>query len=477
MKTALSLQLGQRLVLTPQLQQAIRFLQLSTVELVAELRAAIDSNPLLESDDIDAAGDDGFDDGGHPRNGEARSGEDDDVELPESAEESIWIDRRATRVTDHRVRDGDGDPALHRPVPKTLRESLLSQLRLTNLSLRDRAIGEVIIDCIDPTGYLTTPLEEIRGLLGDPQLDTDEIEVMLHHIQNFDPPGVGARNLRECLLLQLAGAGQSPAVQELARRLIAEYLGHLARRDFRQLRKALSVDHEHLQQAIEAVLQLNPRPGELLTSPDPEYVVPDLIVTRGPHRWEVSLNPRACPTVRFNDTYENLLGGAVDEDTRSYLRGRATEARWLIRSLEQRADTLLRVARAIVERQQDYFNKGDQGMQPLVMREIAQALGVHDSTVSRATTGKYLLGPRGVVELKDFFCSAVSHGEGQAVSSISVQSRIRTLIQSESPTRPISDSRIVTLLREEGIDVARRTVAKYREQMNIPASSGRRVIL
>jgi len=472
MKPGLQLRLGQSLTLTPQLRQAIRLLQLSSIELETEINAALESNPLLEEDDEATAStvDEPIP---PPTDSAAPDQQATDADREDSlydAEAFDWDDEvprtsASGEVSDEREaesNEGEG-----------LAEHLRWQLRLSPLSARDQAIGEAIIDALDESGYLReTNAALIPAIALLPPAGEAEIEAVRKLIQTFDPVGVAAHSLAECLLVQLRLLDPDTDGLALARRLATSELEALAKLGAARLAKALEVDDEAMDAAVALIRSLDPKPGSQYASSSVEYVAPDAYAFRRQGRWDVRLSARATPKLGINQRYEGMIGGAARSDA-SYLRGQLQEARWLIRSLETRADTLLRVSRAIVGRQNAFLDHGPEAMRPLVLREIADEVGLHESTVSRVTTRKYLHTPRGTFELKHFFSSSLATEDGGAASSTAIQAMIRRLIDAENPRRPLSDARLVTELKAQGVSVARRTVAKYRDAMNIPASNER----
>lgn len=464
MKPALQLRLGQQLTLTPQLQQAIRLLQLSTLELDQEIQQTLESNPLLEREEFTEAA-------------ESTAEEDDRLaDTPDPDDLPEWDDTYTTRPSASGVPEGlaqrmpEGDTRSE----EGLREHLLWQLRLTPMSERDHAIAETIIECLDDSGYLPEPAETVRDTLTPEfHVGLDEIEAVLHRVQRFDPVGVAARDLSECLKVQLGELPAETPQRENALRLAAAHLDDLARGETEHIRKALDLEEDHLTEATELIRSLEPRPGAGISRPGAEYVIPDVYVTRHNGDWQVSLNPRALPRLCINDYYAGLIGETDAENT-SYLRTQLQEARWFLKSIRTRNDTLLSVARAIVHAQSGFLEHGDEAMKPLVLRDIAEAVDMHESTISRVTTRKYMHTPHGVFEFKHFFSSHVSTADGGECSATAIRAMIRRLVDDEPPGKPLSDSRITNLLQERGIDVARRTVAKYREALEIPSSTERR---
>jgi len=465
MKQSLELKLGQRLALTPQLQQAIKLLQLSAIELRGELREALEQNPLLEEadeppDEAEAAGEPAQQ--GDPEYTIDVYGDDDGAEPA-----SLYGPARA-RSQDDSAFDIDQ----RNSAPASLRDHIAAQIGLTPFSDTDRAIAEVVIDAVNDDGYLSCDLHEIRQSL-DIDAGLDEIEAVLHQIQNCDPAGVAARDLRECLLIQIEQLPADTGGRGLALHIVRDHLACLGARDLARLRRLTGRPDSEIRTAVDLIQSLNPRPGSAVSSTTPDYLIPDIIVSRDQDRWRVDLNPQALPRVRVSELYSNLKTAKRTAD-HQYIQSQLQEARWLIKSLENRNDTLCRVAGEIVKRQQDFLERGETAMKPMVLHDIAEALELHESTVSRATTNKYMLTPRGVFELKYFFSPGLSTSSGDSTSSTAIQWRIRKLINEEPASRPYSDSRLTRMLNQEGINVARRTVAKYREALNIPPSGQRK---
>lgn len=494
MKQSLDLRLGQHLTITPQLQQAIRLLQLSTIELQQEIQEALETNPLLEEagDDADSRAD-GAGDGEESTVADAGtddSGDPADLDMDgmslDGTGDGEWEESydSSTAVTSR----GDGerpDIDARNTRPQTLRDHLLWQMQMTVFSETDRRIAEALIDAINEDGYLTSKLEEVRHILarqadGAAALDVevDEIEAVLHQIQNFDPVGVGARDLAECLRLQLkALAPGMPFLGEALALATPEHLAALGARDYNQLRRSLKISAETLHQAVQLIQRLNPRPGGTVQPAASNYIAPDVIVRKVRGVWRADLNNEVAPRLRINSLYERMIQrGNTSADNR-YLQDQLQQARWFIKSLTSRNETLLKVARTIVDRQRAFFDHGPEAMKPLVLHDVAEAVAMHESTISRVTTNKYMLTPRGIFELKYFFSSHVATADGGACSATAIRSMIKKLIESEAPNRPISDSKIAEILGGQGIHVARRTVAKYRESISIPPSNQRKSIL
>ncbi|HZF18580.1 MAG TPA: RNA polymerase factor sigma-54 [Burkholderiales bacterium] len=479
MKQTLQLKLSQHLTLTPQLQQSIRLLQLSTMELNQELEKFLAENPLLEREDGDAA---------VPAvpahvNGEAAPTTQAAAEQPE-AESPAQSDNYSAELdwsggeggANNGTRD-DGDDSDYSQVAAdtpNLREHLHRQLTLTKLEPRDRALVAFLIEALDEDGYLTQSLEEIEQIVPEElQLEPEELPIALKHLQNLDPTGVGARNCAECLELQLLAMPESTPARAAALTLARSHLALLAARDFARLKKALQCGDEDLRQVQKLIQSLNPRPGAAFTPLETRYVVPDVVVKKVKGVWVASLNPDALPKLRINRMYADILQNNRGQSG-GQLSHQLQEARWLIKNVQQRFETILRVSQAIVDRQRHFFEHGDVGMRPLVLREIANTLGLHESTVSRVTTQKFMLTARGIFELKYFFGSHVATETGGACSATAIRALIKQLVAAEDAKRPLSDSKISEILGQQGIMVARRTIAKYRESLQIPSVSMRK---
>lgn len=477
MKPALQSRLGTALALTPQLRQAIRLLQLSQVELEAELQAAVESNPLLEvaepGDDDGAVGATSLDGGAGDEATEAAENDaapagDDDVDEGLAAEEWTVDDDAGPRH-----RDGDEDEGREEAgATPGLHEHLRWQLRMSVHSSRDEAIGEAVIDALDDDGYLREPLESLPASLpGDWGVGIDEVRALLRLVQQFDPIGCGARDLAECLGLQLAALSVDTPGLGLAQQLVAGHLDAIARQRPERLAAELGVDASVLVEAIALVKALDPKPGSRFDGAPAEYVQPDAIALKQRGLWRVRM-ARGGLGLRLNAHYQGLIGRCSRDDD-AYLRGQLQEARWLIKALENRGETLQRVAEAIVRAQSAFLDHGLEAMRPLTLRDVAEQLSLHESTISRATTRKYLRTPRGTFEFKFFFSAGLATEHGGAASSTAVQAMIRKMIDAEPSGKPLSDQALADALKAEGIAVARRTVAKYREGLGIPPSSER----
>ncbi|HXH04736.1 MAG TPA: RNA polymerase factor sigma-54 [Candidatus Competibacteraceae bacterium] len=482
MKQSLQLRLGQQLTMTPQLQQAIRLLQLSSLDLQTEIQTVLESNLMLERVDEgmeESSPGSGFE---APESAPAEAAETGEAAGDELAVDSDWDASEdfydgATAFSTSGEEDEFDPYARQAESQDSLRDYLLWQMELTPFSPTDLAIATAIIDAINDDGYLTLSLEEIRlGLqqqLGL-ELDPDEVEAVLHRVQRFDPPGVAARDPAECLLLQLDQFPADTPWREQARCLIRQHLELLAARDFNTLMRRLKVSREELAAIVALIQTLNPHPGDRLSQGEAQYVVPDVFVIRQAGGWRVSLNPESAPRLRINPHYASLVRRADSSADNACLRTHLQEARWFLKSLQNRNQTLLKVATCIVEHQRKFLEHGEEYMKPLVLRDIAEALEMHESTISRVTTQKYMHTPRGIYEFKYFFSSHVGTSDGGECSSVAIRAMIKKLISAENPQKPLSDSKIAQLLDKEGIQVARRTVAKYREAMAIPPSSERK---
>ena len=484
MKQTLQLKLSQHLTLTPQLQQSIRLLQLSTVELNAEVERILQENPLLEK----AEGDE------EPAPTAAQMA---GVAAPATAEDSARDDSRAegSEAGDERIdradtvdrtdfedysggesdwggggsTDDDEDGFYPQQVAtSTLRDHLLSQLAVLNLPLRDRRLVGALIDALDEDGYLHTSLEEVAEMFPEElEIDPDELSIALCYLQSFEPAGVGARDAAECLALQLKALPETTPCRAEALTVVTEHLPLLAARDFTKLKRLLHTDDAGVRSMRALVMSLNPRPGAAFAKSEANFVIPDVVVKKVRGKWVAALNESAMPKLRLNRIYADILTRNRDASNQQ-LSAQLQEAKWLIRNVQQRFETILRVAQAIVERQRRFFEHGDVAMRPMVLREIATMLNLHESTISRVTTQKYMLTTRGTYELKYFFGSHVATDTGGAASATAIRALIKQLIAAENLKAPLTDSKIADLLGEQGIIVARRTVAKYREALQIP---------
>ncbi len=498
MKPSLHLKLGQHLTMTPQLQQAIRLLQLSTLELQSEIQQVLEENPMLEHDE------DSFGTETESQNdstlAEAQTtesqnneisaeSEDPHIDMEKSQEmpddlavDSSWEDTyditTATAATpgNQQNSDSNSDFLENQSIEgDTLSEHLIWQLKNSPFSDNDLIIAIAIIDAINDDGYLTESIDDIYdGLKEELDIELDEVEAVLHRVQHFDPVGIAARNLRECLLLQVEQFDpKTPGLADV-KNIIEHHLDLLGAHDYTRLQKKIRCNEEQLHKFIIFIQALNPKPGASISRNNAQYVIPDIFVRKINGRWHVSLNPDAAPKLKINAVYENHLKNTARGNNSGYLRNSLQEARWFLKSLQSRSDTLHRVGEAIVKRQQLFLDYGDEGMKPMVLRDIAEELEMHESTISRVTTNKFMHTPRGVYEFKFFFSSHVGTADGGECSATAIRSMVKKLIENENPKKPMSDNKISSLLVKEGINVARRTVAKYRESMLIPPSNERK---
>lgn len=474
MKQTLQLKVSQHLTLTPQLQQSIKLLQMSTQDLSTELERYLLENPLLERADGDGPPE-------HeplsPTTSEAPADNTSNEETPRERErEEMDLSDWGSGGGGSGSRDDDDefDPILNTPCRPTLREHLAAQIGERPLSRRDSALLTLLIDELDEDGYLTTPLDEFAASLPlELEVDTDELEYLRKLLLQFEPVGLGSRNLAEFLQLQLAALPAATPSRELALTLVCEHLALLGNRDYVRLKKLLAVGEAELRAAHQLIATLRPRPTSGFDQGDTHYVVPDIHVIRRNGRWIAQLNRGALPKLQVNQLYAGML---QQRDSSHNLGGQLQEARWLVKNIQQRFDTILKVSEAIVERQQAFFEHGEVAMRPLILRDIADELGLHESTISRVTTQKYLLCSRGLFELKYFFGNALETDSGGECSATAIKAHIRQIIDAEDSKKPLSDSAIADRLTAQGIQVARRTVAKYREAMQIPPVNLRKAL-
>ncbi len=551
MKQSLQLKLGQQLTMTPQLQQAIRLLQLSTLDLQQEIQEALESNPMLEVEEVfdspgstneyegseldkadytrqlEIAAESGTDHGtdftasenfstaadnysetssyteggdsfGESESfGEAESFGDSDVygegdgfsadagEWSDSIPSDLPVDtswddvyQSSSSSSSSNYDNEDNDFESRRAATDSLYDHLMWQLNLTPMSDRDRVLAMAIIDAVEPSGMLSITIEEIfEGMRGDfEELELDEVEAVQHRLQQFDPCGVCSQNLSECLLVQLQQFDSKTPFLESAKLIAKQYLPVLGSRDYRQLMRRTKLKEAELSIAVALIQSLNPRPGDMIANGDTEYVIPDVFVDKRDGRWIVELNPDIAPRLRINSDYASMVKRADSSTDNTFLKDNLQEARWFLKSLQSRNETLLKVASCIVEKQRGFLDYGPEAMKPLVLHDIAEIVEMHESTISRVTTQKYMHTPQGIFELKYFFSSHVSTDSGGECSSTAIRAIIKKLVSAENPKKPLSDSKITDLLGEQGIQVARRTIAKYRESLNIPPSNERKTI-
>ncbi|MEP4147608.1 MAG: RNA polymerase factor sigma-54 [Halioglobus sp.] len=499
MKQSLQLKLGQQLTMTPQLQQAIRLLQLSTLDLQQEIQEALDSNPMLEvteedstletppsqADSVVSSQSDGplesmeqnFDGEGEPLTPTepAASSEVLPDDLPVDTQWEDLLPSSSAPATPYNDDLADGDFENRNTSRESLHEQLLWQLNLTRLSDSDRLIALAIIDATDDNGRLQATLEEIHESF-EPEMDIelDEVVAVLHRLQQFEPAGVCVRDLQECLLVQLQQLPSSTPYLEQARLILNRHLPQLASGDFSQIMRRTRLKEDQLKDALDLIQTLDPNPGETFAPQEVEYVVPDVYVSKKEGRWLVELNPDIAPKLRINNDYASLIKRADSSTDNTFLKDNLQEARWFLKSLQSRNETLLKVATRIVEHQRNFLEYGEEAMKPLVLADIAELVEMHESTISRVTTQKYMHTPRGVFELKYFFSSHVSTTAGGECSSTAIRALIKKLVAAENARKPLSDNKITQLLEEQGIKVARRTIAKYRETLLIPPSNERK---
>lgn len=499
MKPSLVLKMGQQLTMTPQLQQAIRLLQLSTLDLQQEIQEALESNPMLEREEEgeDFENDDPLADRSETSSPTSAPSQDNITEGPtdnterfaedewneripnELPVDTAWEDIYQTSASSLPSNDEDEwDFTSRTSAGESLQSHLLWQLNLTQMSETDLLIAVTLIDCISNDGYLQESMEEVLQAF-DPQLEIeqDEIEAVLHRIQLFDPVGCGARDLRECLLIQLRQLPTATPWLAEAQLLVSNHLELLGSRDYSQLMRRMKIKEAELRPIIDLIQSLNPRPGSQIESSEPEYVIPDVLVRKHNDRWLVELNQEAVPRLRVNPQYASFVRRADASADNTFMRNQLQEARWFIKSLLSRNETLMKVATQIVEHQRGFLEYGDEAMKPLILHDIADAVGMHESTISRVTTQKFMHTPRGIYELKYFFSSHVSTAEGGECSSTAIRAIIKKLVAAESQKKPLSDSKIAGLLEAQGIQVARRTIAKYRESLGIAPSSERKRLM
>ena len=491
MKTSLQLKIGQNLTMTPQLQQAIRLLQLSSLELQAEVQDALESNMMLEEASEEYTAEHKVNDAQEEAKASAETkAKDDNEPSPENDKipEDLPVDSAWEDIYDGGTSYSKANPETANynlidnqdGAENSLREHLLWQLNLTPTSEVDKAIAIAIIDALDDDGYLSCTAEDILDTLDieeSEDIELEEVEAVIRLIQAMDPTGVCARDLRECLLLQLNQLADGTEWLSQARTLVDNHIDALGSHDYNLIMRKMKLEREQLQAVISLIQTLNPRPGGQVQESRTEYVVPDVYVKKIKGVWKVELNSEALPQLRINSSYASMIRRADNSADNNSLKSHLQEARWFIKSLQSRSETLLRVATAIVERQRAFLEYGEEAMKPLVLHDIAETLGMHESTISRVTTRKYMHTPRGIFELKYFFSSHVSTSYGGAASSTAIRALIKKMIGAEKADKPLSDSKLAALLSDQGIKVARRTVAKYREAMNIPPSNERKRLI
>jgi len=473
MKHSLQLKLSQHLTLTPQLQQSIRLLQLSTLELNQEIERFLQENPLLERDEVaeeeqaTAASPISAPTPDYTTTPSTTTSTQKEAEAETAPDtEQDWMREDAGSYGGHDDGEDSDFPQLAAVAP-SLREHLLWQVNLLQLPERDKKLVCLLVETLDDDGYLTQELDEVAAMLpAEMEIDREDLQIALKHLQHLEPAGIGARNLAECLALQLEGLPAETAFRGEALATVRSHLDLLAARDYAKLKKLLKCSDEVLRGVQQLITRLNPRPGANFSNDEARYIIPDVVVRKVKGMWRASLNPDAMPKLRINRMYADILHRNRDASLQQ-LAGQLQEAKWLIKNVQQRFDTILRVSQAIVDRQRHFFEHGEVAMRPLVLREIADTLGLHESTVSRVTTQKFMLTPRGIFELKYFFGSHVTTETGGACSATAIRALIKQLVAEEDSRKPLSDSQISEILGRQGIVVARRTIAKYRESLQI----------
>jgi len=503
MKQALHLKIGQQLTMTPQLQQAIRLLQLSTLDLQQEIQEALESNPMLDVSEDEHSQSTSEEQGSNSQAPETASSAEATTETTSTASDTDFDDNPFPedswneKIPDELSTDSSWEdtyqssgPSLNKEdldsfesndtAEETLQDHLHWQLNLTPMSDIDRLIATNIIDGINPDGYLTITLDEIFEHFQAQteeqfeEIELDEIEAVLHRIQQFDPAGIACRDLSECLSIQLQQLPSDTAWKKEALKVVQQHIKLLGTHDYRQLMRKTRLKEPQLQQVIELIQSLNPKPGASISSSTAEYVIPDVIVTKQNGAWTVNLNPEVSPKLRINSGYAGLVKRADNSSDNTYLKNHLQEARWFIKSLQSRNETLLKVSNEIVKRQAGFLDHGEEGMKPMVLHDIAEAVDMHESTISRVTTQKFMHTHRGIFELKYFFSSHVSTATGGAASSTAIRALIKKMVAAENTAKPLSDNKIAQFLDEQGFKVARRTIAKYREAIGIPPSNERK---
>ncbi|MFI8620024.1 MAG: RNA polymerase factor sigma-54 [Marinomonas sp.] len=492
MKQSLQLKIGQQLTMTPQLQQAIRLLQLSTLDLKQEIHEFLESNPLLEIDDEDFSHSEAptrEQEEAASKKTEANASEEARVEsewtdsIPaELSIDSNWDDTyqnsAAASVGSSNNYEGDSDYESRNAPAESIQDHLIWQLNLTHMSDRDIEIAYAIIECVQSDGYLSITPEDIWESLTSEleDLELDEVMAVQHRLQRFDPAGACSTDLRDCLLVQLEAFRDHPLYKSTYN-LVDNHLALLGNRDFAQLSRKTKLKEESLKEVVDLIQQLNPRPGSIIDADDTDYVIPDVSVKKCNGVWQVELNNDALPPVKINETYSAMAATASTSEDVTYIKNSLQEAKWFMKSLQSRNETLLKVASCIVNRQIDFFELGEEAMKPMVLHDVAEEVGMHESTISRVTTQKYMHTPKGIFELKYFFSSHVNTASGGECSSTAIRAMIKKLVVEEPAKKPLSDNKLATILADQGIQVARRTVAKYREAMNIPPSNERKRLI
>ncbi len=505
MRPSLQLRIGQQLTMTPQLQQAIRLLQLSTLDLQQEIQEALDSNPLLDVTENESTSteskpdnlEEAFSasvsetsttpsDGSEEQMPSAEEVNTADAlqkdDIPEELSmDTTWDDNYSAGLSNSSSGSSSGalseEYTYQGETTDSIQDHLRWQMELTPFSDTDKTIATAIIDGVDDAGYLTVSTEDILESLGNNDVELDEVEAVLKRINMFDPIGVAARSISECLVIQLNQF--DPATPYLADtiKIVTKHIDLLGNRDYRQLMRKTRLKEPQLKEVMQLIQSLDPRPGDTVIKSEEQYVIPDVSVEKKNGRWVVELNPDSTPKLSINQQYAAMSKTMASSDDNQFIRSNLQEAKWFIKSLESRNDTLLKVSNCIVQRQQGFFEHGPESMRPMVLNDIAEAVEMHESTISRVTTQKYMHTPRGIFELKYFFSSHVSTENGGECSSTAIRALIKKLVAAETAAKPLSDSKMAELLAEQGINVARRTIAKYRESLSIPPSNQRKSLL
>jgi len=505
MRPTLQLRIGQQLTMTPQLQQAIKLLQLSTLELQQEIQEVLESNPLLEIDEkaqndsnseqnnledaFSASATETKPEQATNDGSEEQQATLDEISTTEAMEKSdipeelnidtTWEESYSAGVSNTGAVSSPADDFTYQgETTDSIQDHLLWQMELTPFSDTDKTVAIAIIEAVDDAGYLTVSSDEILESVGIEDLELDEVEAVLKRINMFDPIGVAARSIPECLLIQLNQFSSDTPYLKESKLIINEHIDLLGNRDYRQLMRKTKLKEDQLREVMRLIQSLNPRPGDAVIKGDDQYVIPDVTVEKKNGRWVVELNSDTAPKLSINQQYA-AMSKTMKSSTNDgqFIRANLQEAKWFIKSLESRNDTLLKVSNCIVQRQQGFLEHGAEAMRPMVLNDIAEAVDMHESTISRVTTQKFMHTPRGIFELKYFFSSHVSTENGGECSSTAIRSLIKKLILAETPAKPLSDSKMADLLAEQGIKVARRTIAKYRESLAIPPSNQRKSLL
>ncbi len=501
MRPSLQLKIGQHLTMTPQLQQAIKLLQLSTLDLQQEIQEALESNPLLEVDESTSntsdesvnnledafsattsateSQSDGTEDSTPTIDEISTSEAMGSTDIPEELNiDTTWDESFSAGVSNTgSISTPSEDYTYQGETQDSLQDHLLWQMELSPFTETDQAIAVAIIEAIDESGYLTVSCEEILESVGIEDVELDEVEVVLKRINVFDPIGVGARSVADCLLIQLNQFDEATPWLKESKQVVSNHIDLLGNRDYRQLMRKTRLKEDQLREVVRLIQTLDPRPGDSVVKGDDQYVIPDVSVEKKNGRWVVELNPDTAPRLSVNQQYAAMTKTMKSSTDTQFIRSNLQEAKWFIKSLESRNETLLKVSNCIVQRQQAFFEHGPESMRPMVLNDIAEAVDMHESTISRVTTQKYMHTPRGIFELKYFFSSHVGTESGGDCSSTAIRELIKKLVAAETPAKPLSDNKMAEILAEQGIKVARRTVAKYRESLSIPPSNQRKSLI